>query len=71
MFAIEVWNMFHRTRMMNVHAQITVWKDGIGHFNERHKLFICDRRFTSDQICVYPDRKNLIDGALPKRVLSR
>ena len=32
---------------------------------EGHQLFICDCHFTSDRICLYPDRKKLIDGALP------
>ena len=32
---------------------------------ESHKLFICEKRFTADQICVYPSRKSLKEGALP------
>ena len=32
---------------------------------ESHKLFICEKRFTADQIYVYPSRKSLKEGALP------
>ena len=32
---------------------------------ESHKLFICEKRFTADQICVYSSRKSLKEGALP------
>ena len=31
---------------------------------ESHKLFICEKHFTADQINVYPSRKSLKEGAL-------
>ena len=42
--------------------------------NERiksHKLFICEKHFTSDQIFVYPSRKSLKEGALPALNIPR
>ena len=38
---------------------------------ESHKLFICEKRFTADQIYVYPSRKSLKEGALPTLNLPR
>ena len=42
--------------------------------NERigsHKLFICEKHFTADQIYVYPSCKSLKEGALPTLNLPR
>ena len=38
---------------------------------QSHKLFICERHFTVDQIYVYSSRKSLKEGALPKLNLPR
>ena len=38
---------------------------------QSHKLFICERHFTVDQICVYSSRKSLKEGALPTLNLPR
>ena len=38
---------------------------------QSHKLFICDRRFTVNQIYVYSSRKSLKEGALPTLNLPR
>ena len=38
---------------------------------ESHKLFICEKHFTADQIYVYPSRISLKEGALPTLNLPR
>ena len=38
---------------------------------ESHKLFICEKHFTADQIYVYPSRKSLKEGTLPTLSLPR
>ena len=38
---------------------------------QSHKLFICERYFTVDQICVYSSPKSLKQGALPTLNLPR
>ena len=38
---------------------------------QSHKLFICEKNFTADQIYVYPSRKSLKEGALPTLNLPR
>ena len=38
---------------------------------ESHKLFFCEKYFTSDQIILYPSRKSLKEGALPTLNLPR
>ena len=38
---------------------------------QSHKLFICERHFTVDQIYVYSSCKSLKEGALPTLNLSR
>ena len=38
---------------------------------ESHKLFICEKHFTADQIYVYPSCKSLKEGALPTLNLPR
>ena len=38
---------------------------------QSHKLFICERHFTVDQIYVYSSRESLKEGALPTLNLPR
>ena len=38
---------------------------------QSHKLFICERHFTADQIYIYSSRKSLKEGALPTLNLPR
>ena len=38
---------------------------------ESHKLFICEKYFTADQIYVYPSCKSLKEGALPTLNIPR
>ena len=53
------------SELINIITKDTVNDKPLKDRIERHKFFICGRHFTSDQICVYPDHKKLIDGALP------
>ena len=53
---------------------ILKYRQGDKSLNERiesHKLFVCEKHFTADQIYVYPSRKSLKEGVLPTLNLPR